>query len=94
MLWLVATPADDDLVAAHDALVRVAADLDRRLDGAGLHGVDDVLDAHRRLRAVIDGLASDDVARMTETVAAVRDWVETVAAQLERLRAIKARCPE
>jgi hypothetical protein len=93
VFWRDATAADESaeqLVPGLAALTQFTCELDVRLAGVGLGGLQGVVDLHQRLRAVLDGATLADLERMTTLVASVqRDLVE-LDRRLAELRSMKA----
>lgn len=80
----------EELVAKVDALARVAAEVDARLAGAGVGGLDGALALCARLRAVFDGISTADLERMVGQVAALQTRLEEAARRLVAVRELKA----
>jgi hypothetical protein len=92
VFWLDLVSADlsaETLAAQLDALGRLASELDVHFADAGLGGIEGVVAAHERLRAVLDGLTLEDVERMARQVAAIEGALTEIRARLETLRDLK-----
>ena len=72
-----------------EALGQLASELDVRLAGAGLGGIEGAVALHQRLRAVLDGLTVEDLERMARQVAAVEAAMREIRRRLEELRDLK-----
>ena len=81
----------EELVVQVDALARVAEEVDARLAGAGVGGLDGAVAIVARLRAVFDGVSSADLERMLGKVAALHAELEDVSRRLAAIRELKAK---
>ncbi len=79
----------EELIGQVDALARLAEEVDRRLAEAG--GLDGAVALVGRLRAIFDGVSSEDVERMLAKVAALQAGLEEVARRLAALRDLKTK---
>jgi hypothetical protein len=71
------------------AVVRFAADLGQRLEGANVDGVAGTVALSERLRAVLDGIAEDDILAARASVRALEAWLGELLCRVEELRAMK-----
>ena len=78
-----------DVVAQAEALTTVAAELDRRLAGAGVGGLEGAVAIYERLRDVFDGVSIADVERMARQVAELQGELAALARRLEAVRELK-----
>ncbi len=80
----------EELVAQVGALTRVAEELDARLAGAGIGGLEGAVAICQRLRTIFAGVSAADIERMLGRVAALQAELEEVARRLASLRELKA----
>jgi hypothetical protein len=73
------------------AVEHLIAEIDARLAGGGLDGRAAVLEAERRLRAVVDGIDASALAEWRAELETAQARLETLAGQLETLRHLKRR---
>ena len=93
VFWLDAGAADgsmETLVPQLRALAQLASELDARLAGAGLGGMEQAVALHERLRSVLDGLTAADLDRMARQVEEAKRALETMMDRLAELKALKA----
>jgi hypothetical protein len=92
VFWLelaLAEVSAETLVPQLEALGQLASELDVRFGGAGLGGIEGAVALHQRLRAVLDGLAVEDLERMARQVAALEQAITEIRRRLEELRDLK-----
>jgi len=77
-----------------EALVQFAAELGQRLRGVEVEGVAGALGLSRRLHAVLDGIAVDDLERALAVTAALERVLRDCVDRLDALRAFKAQLEE
>ena len=73
------------------AIGHLVAEIDARLAVGGLDGRAAVLEAERRLRAVVDGIDGSALAEWRSEVETAQARLETLAKHLETLRRLKRR---
>jgi hypothetical protein len=80
----------EELVAQLIALTRVAEELDARIAGAGVGGLEGAAAISERLRTVLDGISSADLERMRGRISDLEAELADVAGRLAALRELKA----
>jgi hypothetical protein len=92
VFWLDAGAAEgamETLVPQLQALALVASELDARLLGAGLGGIDEAVSLHTRLRTVLDGFTAADLDRMARQVEEAKRALEAIVRHLNELKTLK-----
>jgi NADH dehydrogenase FAD-containing subunit len=72
-----------------EALGRLASELDVRIAGAGLGGIEGAVALQQPQRAVLDGITLEDLERMALQVAAMEQAITEIRRRLEELRDLK-----
>jgi hypothetical protein len=78
-----------DVVAQVQALTQLAGELDARLAADGIGGLAGACAIYERLRAVLDGVSTADLERMTRQVAALQQELLEVARRVAAIRELK-----
>jgi hypothetical protein len=71
------------------ALATFASEIDGKLAGAGVDGLDGAADLHRRLHAVLDGISCEELGRMAARVQQLVRELEDVERRMTALRELK-----
>ncbi len=92
MLWVDAGAEEalGQLVPQLAALAELAADLDGRLAGAGMGGLEGVVALYGRMKAVLDGIAAEDLERMAARIETLQQALTEIDRRLAALRELKA----
>jgi prefoldin subunit 5 len=80
----------ETLVAQLSALIQVAEELDARMMGEGVGGLEGAAAICERLRAVLDGIVPADLELMMRRVAELETELAEVAGRLAAVRELKA----
>jgi NADH dehydrogenase FAD-containing subunit len=92
VFWLELAMAEvsaETLVPQLEALGRLASEVDVRVAGAGLGGIEGAVALHQKLRAILDGLTVEDLERMARQVAALEQAMTEIRRRLEELLELK-----
>ncbi len=79
----------DDVLRQAATLLRFSGEMENRLAESGLQGVDGVIERYLELRNAIDGLSQRELDWAKAEVDRLIATLHAVAAQLEKLQAIK-----
>jgi hypothetical protein len=82
-------PPMDDVLRQAETLLRFSGEMENRLAESGLQGVDGVIERYLELRNAIDGLSQRELDWAKAEVDRLIATLHAVAAQLEKLQAIK-----
>ena len=91
VLWVDAATEETlgKLVPQLAALTELATELDQRLAGAGMGGLEGVVALYGRLKAVLDGIAAEDLERMAARIESLQRTLGEVERRLAALRELK-----
>ena len=79
-----------DLVPQVEALTQFTSELDARLAGAGIGGIEAAVAVYERLRGVFEGVSVTDLERMAARVAHLQTELAAIDRRLAVLRELKA----